>query len=367
MRLIFSIAILCLTVSLKCMAQVSFGANYLGGKVMLHTSKIYIQAPNYSQALELSYQRQSRGYQYWHKRYGYPETSFNMALVHYGGSELGTAIGIYPAIQFSFLKTPKMNFFFRIGGGLAYATQRWNRLPYSDSMNNILGSRINNFTMIQLGGKMNITPHWSIRTGLHFFHISNAAARQPNYGINTSGFFIGGAYCPQHHSTPIASSSKGSSPYKKFTLGATASISFAEDKVADGPIYPNYTFGILSGLHWREKFRSSIGLDAAFSEKMRSFYKNNYLFPGKEKRQAWRYSVYLAHEFLWGRVGLPLQLGYYLNRPLGGEPIYQKVGLNYHFIRNLRKYKLGDAYLMLQLKTHYASAEYVEMGLGILF
>lgn len=42
-------------------AQVNSGITYLPGKLLLHTPKIYIQDPGYSQAIEFSYRKQTLG------------------------------------------------------------------------------------------------------------------------------------------------------------------------------------------------------------------------------------------------------------------------------------------------------------------
>ncbi|MBL7754943.1 MAG: acyloxyacyl hydrolase [Chitinophagaceae bacterium] len=346
--------------------QMGLGINYLGGSMLVHTKKIHTTASAYVQGMEFSYIQKGHGSKYWHRKYGYPETSLNMSFASYSRPDLGWAVGIYPAIQFSLFESRKLNWYFRLGGGFGYASKPWSRLPYSDSSNNILGSHFNNFTMLQTGVRWAINSHWQLNSGVHFFHVSNAAARQPNYGMNTLGFYLGAVYMPRPWQKPKQEAPE-KSPYKKWTAGLTFTTSYAEDKAVNGPIFRNYTVGLLAGYHWRNKFKTSVGFDGAYSARLQAFYKNNYLYPGEEFKHAWRYSAFVNHEFLFGRVGLPLQLGVYLNKPMGGEAIYQKVGLNYHLIPASHRWMIRDMVCMLQLKTHYASAEYVECGLGFFF
>ncbi|QLH44771.1 MAG: hypothetical protein HWD58_03635 [Bacteroidota bacterium] len=122
--------------------------------------------------------------------------------------------------------------------------------------------------------------------------------------MNTLGFYLGAVYMPRPWQKPTQEVAE-KSPYKKWTAGLTFTTSYAEDKAVNGPIFRNYTVGLLAGYHWRNKFKTSVGLDGAYSARLQAFYKNNYLYPGEEFKHAWRYSAFVNHEFLFGRVGLP--------------------------------------------------------------
>lgn len=331
----------------------------------MHTPKIHLTPPRYSQAFELSYSRQTTGEKEWHQRFGFPEIALNLSAARYGSAELGMAFGFYPSIAFPILRFKHADWYWKLGGGIGMATQSWQRTPASDSMNNILGSKVNNFTMIQTAYRFSFQKHWTIQAGIHFFHVSNAAARQPNYGINTLGVFLGAAYHRSGYSNTFIKKSLPHHP-NPLNLGFRTSISFSEAKTVDGPIYPHYNFTLFGAKMYRNKSRAILGADATYSSKVYAFLKNGYTYPGKERKYAWQYSVFAGHEFVFGKIGLPLQLGYYLNHSIGGNKLYQKLGLNYHFYHRSHKV-LKDLFLFTQLKTHYASAEYAEIGLGCLF
>jgi len=339
---------------------------YFGGKVFIHTPKIHLPAPQYTQAFEWSYTKQTTGTHPWQQRFGFPETGLNLCYVHYGDARYGNAIGFYPSIQFRILSHRQIDWFWKIGGGIGYATKHWERTPAVDSFNNIIGSAMNNFTMMQTGLRYSFASKWRIQIGAAFDHLSNAAARQPNYGINTFSGFVGLHYYP-NSIVQVFQKQEQVQSKNPFNIGAKMSMAFAEDKTVDGPIYPYESGSLFVSKMWRHKFRSMLGADITYSEKLYAFIKNNYLYPGEEKKHSYRYTVFAGHEFVFGRIGLPLQLGYYLNHPVGGgDKIYQKLGINYHFY-TARKGVLKDMFLFTQLKTHFARAEYAELGLGFLF
>ncbi|HNB81741.1 MAG TPA: acyloxyacyl hydrolase [Chitinophagaceae bacterium] len=342
----------------------SWGLNYFGGKILIHTPKIYLPAPVYSQAIEISHRWQSAGTKPWHQRFGFPETAINMCYSINGSNQLGTAVAIYPSIQFRIIGKPGFNWYGKIGGGLAFATQRWQRIPPGDSMNNIIGSHLNNFSMFQSGLRITLHQKWNFNAGVHFYHLSNAAARSPNFGINTLGVHAGLAYAIQGIQVqpvrkPLVKTKNPLWPC------FSASLGLAEAKIPDGPLYRIYTLG--AGLYkmYRNKNRMMIGSDAIMNSRMRAEIHNAQVIVNGKPISPWQFTAYIGHEFLFGRTGFPISAGWYLNRPLYGERYYQKLGLNYHFLQPGYRF-FHDAFLSLVLKTHLIQAQYAELGLNIM-
>ncbi|MEZ5046897.1 MAG: acyloxyacyl hydrolase [Chitinophagaceae bacterium] len=336
--------------------------NYMGGKIFKHSPKIHIAVPPYSQALELSYTMQTLGKKEWHQRYGFPEIGMSVTAANYGSSALGYAIGVYPTIQTRLIKIRSGNLYLKVGAGLGYVSKKWNRLPNEDTLNNIIGSHINNFTMFQLGVKQPINKHWVAHAGFHFFHTSNASAKQPNLGINAYGLFIGASYYPNTYVNVFEKKVWGASknPLEFYWKN---SIAYAEDKVVDGPMYSFFSNAMMLSKKYRNKSKIQVGLEATYSSKLYALFVNNHIYPGQERKKAWIYSAFLSHEFIFGSVGVPLQMGTYIRRELGGIPVYQKLGFNVYMLKKPYGF-LKNIYASALLKTHFLQAEYAEFGLG---
>ncbi len=343
----------------------STGINYFGGKILIHTNKIHFNAPPYSQAMEFNFNKQTLGNAPWQQRFGFPETGISICVARHGHEALGTALGLYPTIQFRLFNTKHAFGYFKVGGGVAINTRNWQRTPAEDTIYNILGSTLNNFTMLQAGFRHKLSKHWSLQGGVHFYHVSNAGARKPNFGINTVGAHLGVNYHPAGFCNAIRKQAE-SPREKSLNAGVQSVVSFAEDKTVDGPIYGNYGFAVYGAKMYRGKNRLVLGAEASYLSKLYALFKTTGQYTGKERQHAWQYSVYAAHEFVFGKIGLPLQLGYYLNKPNGGAPIYQKLGISYHVYHHA-KHLLKDIYVITQLKTHYANADFAEFGMGCLF
>lgn len=343
----------------------SLGANYLAGKIWLHTPKIYPNAPPYSQALELTYAKQTTGNQAWQQRFGFPETALNFCIAAHGSRQIGTSVGLYPSIQFKVFGGKTWYGFFKVGGGIGINTVAWQRTPIADTLHNILGSKVNNFTLLQIGVRGKINTQISLQGGFHFYHVSNAATRTPNYGINTLGVFLGMHYHPNGSKYKIEKKiwKQEKNP---LNIGSKIAIAFAESKTPNGPLYPYYHASIFGSKMYRNKSRILIGLDATYNSELYTFYKNSFNYQGSERSKAIIYTAFVGHEFVFGKIGLPLQLGFYLNRPAEGRRMYQKLGINYHFIRRNESI-VKDVYLFTQLFTEVANAQYAEVGMGFLF
>jgi hypothetical protein len=342
----------------------ALGLNYLPGRIIIHTGKIHIDAPPLSQAAEFSWTRQSLGGKAWQQRFAFPEAGLNLAMVHYGSRQTGQAIGFYPSISFRILGSQRLQWKFKVGGGLGIATRPWQRLPSEDTLNNVIGSRLNNFTMVQSGLHWAFHPAWSLNAGLHFYHLSNAATRPPNYGFNVLGAYAGLQFRPdRERPAPV----KHAWPKEKnrLQLGMRLAWSMAEARPADGPLYPYYHASLFAAQIYRNKSRVLLGADATYSAELYALLRNNDRFPGQERWKAIRYSVFGGHEFVFGKVGLPLQYGIYLNSPAGGRRAYQKLGLTWHVYRNDER-RFKDCFLFTHLVTELVNAQYAELGIGFM-
>lgn len=346
----------------KSVSGNSVGLNLMTGHILIHTPKIHNEVPLLSNGFELSYKKQTSGTKDWHQRFGFPEIGINGFLALHGNSQLGHAWALYPSIQFRIMNIKDGYWFFKFGGGIAWNSKHWQRLPSEDTLNNILGSAVNNFTMFQSGIRLPIKKELSIQAGIHFYHLSNAAARSPNYGINTLGFNLGVHY---HPNGIIQNFEKRKLRHhvNSFNLCIANSIAFAEDKTPDGPMYPVYTGSMSLVQMYKNKNRIILGGDAIYNWRTRANIHNTYQMNGDELISPWQFTAFLGHEFLFGRVGVPLIAGAYLNRPVGGEKIYQKVGMVLHFYHP-KGGTFKDAQLSLMLKTHLVQAQYAELGFG---
>ena len=280
--------------------ELSFDLKYCGGAIYKHTKKVHISPPPYSQELEFSISHRTYGKRKWERINNCPTPSINFCYSKYG-DELGNAFSFYPGIEWAVLRRKKLNWRFKVGGGLGLATDAWTR---EDTLNNYLGSRLNNFTAIQTGLNYQISKNMEIQIGGRMSHISNGAFRIPNFGINLFSGFVGVNYYPL--AIPKLQREKviDKPAKRKINIGIRSSIAWSEQNLPNGAMHPIYTQTVYAATALKKKHLFFAGVDIAKNNKALSGYKYTQQ-TGNLNWAATSSSVFAGAELLYGRVGLP--------------------------------------------------------------
>jgi hypothetical protein len=342
-------------------------ANVMGGRIYKHTKNFKAPVPDFSGAFELNFVQQRYGKKAWEQRRGYPLIGVGITYTDYGiDSIFGKCISIYPNVQIPIVSGKSLEWTIRAGFGLGYATRHYERAPKWDTLNNAIGTHLNNYTVFASDLRYRVNNHWDIQLGVNFSHISNASLRTPNLGINLLGAHVGIRYFPvtsrpEHIVRNLA-------PLKNRWLAQVRlGISANEAGVPNGPLYPIYIVSAYASKRYRSKNKLFAGLDYSYHKNIYAFLRNNEIEPGREKQLSWKSSIFVGDEFLFGKFGIHLQLGYYLKESyLRLEKFYQKIGCNF-YLRQAETGAIKESFLSVHLKTHKTQAEFAEVGLGIGF
>ncbi len=341
--------------------------NYYSGKILRHSPKFPTILPKSVNSVELNMVYQTYGTQDWHSRRGYPLLGFGFTYSDYGiDSIYGKCISIYPNLEIPLIRKNKFEWVIRAGFGLGFMTKRYERYPTFDTINTAIGSRMNNYSIFTTDLRYRVNKHLDVQVGGNFSHVSNAAFRTPNLGINTYGAHVGIRYFPVNAQPERVQQESPKLP-NRWLAQLRVGLSAREEVAPDGPFYPVYLITAFASKRYWSKNKLLIGADYSYHTNVEAFLKNNEIDPGSEKANSWTSSLFVGNEFLIGRAGIMLQLGVYLKRtPVTAAAIYQKLGGNYYLIQReegLLKELCGYIYL----KTHTSEAELVEVGFGFGF
>jgi hypothetical protein len=341
--------------------------NFLAGKVLKHSEKFRAPVPDLSTGLEVNLVQQTYGRKAWHQRRRYPQVGLGLAWTNYGiDSIYGKCYSFYPNLQFPIIRGKSLEWTLRVGFGIGFVTRRYQRYPDWDTLNNAVSSHLNNFSIISTDLRWRLSDHLDLQAGLNFTHISNAALKQPNLGVNMYGGHIGLRYFPVT-SRPERIIRKLAPLRNRWLAQVRMGFAFNESGHADGPMYPVYMPSVYASKRWRSKNKFFAGLDYAYYPRIEAFQKNNEINIGRERANAWKSSVFAGNEFLMGRMGIILQVGVYLKEAaLRLDPYYQKIGLNLYLLQQ-ETGVLKELFISGMLKTHKAQAELAEMGIGFGF
>lgn len=348
-------------------AGIGIEANPIYGKVIKHTKKFRAAVPSSSGGFELNFVKQTYGKKAWEQRRHYPLIGFGIAYINYGMDSIyGKCIGVFPNLEIPLIKGKKLSWTFTASFGLGYATRKFQRYPTWDTLNTAIGSHFNNFSYYSTDVRYRIDKHWDVQAGLNFSHMSNAAFRVPNLGLNMYGAHVGIRYFPV---TSQPERIDGTAPPLKnrWLAQARFGIAATESGFADGPLYPVYLASVYASKRYMSKNKAFAGVDYSYHSNIYAFMRNNEIMQGKEKANSWKGSVFFGNEFIYGRIGILMQVGIYFKQAvLKQDAYYEKLGANLYLIQS-EKGILKELYTCALLKTHKADAELVEVGLGVGF
>ncbi len=340
-------------------------SNVMVGKMIKHSVKITGPIPAQSYSFEINLIKKTYGQRDWQQRRNYPQLGLGFYYNNYNMADVyGQVFGIFPNIQLNLIRSGHFEWTLRAGMGICYDTRPYQRLNTPNTENVAIGGHWNNISPFSSDLHWNIDEHWDLQAGVNFSHVSNAAFQQPNLGINMYGAHIGVRYFPvtskpekiRHELTPLKN---------RWLVQARYSMSLIEANPADGPLNPVYIGAVYASKRYWSKNKVYAGVDYYYNSAKYTKLKTIEHFQGQEFSKSTQAAVFLGNEFLIGRVGILFQLGYYIHK-MDEQPenLYQKLGGNFYFVQK-EKGLLKEVYCSAILKTHMATAELFEMGIGI--
>ncbi len=342
--------------------------NEIVGKVFKHTPKFILPIPSISSAYELNIVFKTHGTKEWQQRRRFPVLGVAFTYTNYGiDSIYGRGFGIIPNFQIPLVTGKKLEWTLRMGFGLGYLTKKYERAPGYDTLNDAIGSNINNFTLIMTDLRYHLNRDWDIQLGGNFSHMSNASFKQPNLGINMYGAHIGFRYFPEG-SNP-QHTMRTLKPLKdRWLFQVRTSLAMDGYGSSNGPAFPVYLADAYVSTRWLSKNKAFVGIDYAYYTDIYAFLRNNEILPGQEAKNSYKSAVFAGNEFLMGRVGLVLQLGYYIKNAYlrAPQPYYEKIGANLYLVKR-EQGPLKELFLSAMLKAHSTIAELAQLGLGFGF
>ncbi len=334
--------------------------NYFRGNIALHNNDILHLIQGHPEGYILSWNKKTYGFNDWEQRYNYPDFGATFAYQNMKNDVLGSVSSLYAHYNFYFFNR---NLMFRIGQGLAYAEEIYNK--DTNFRNIVYGTHLMSSTFVMLNYKKErIIDRFGVQVGFSLIHYSNANVKAPNASTNTLAFNLGVTYNldeeePEYQNTLEADDSKFTQPIKYnfvFRSGVNES-----DIVGSGQ-FPFYIFSAYADKRINRKSALQFGADVFFSNFLKELiYFKSVSFP-EENVSAdddyKRVGVFVGHELFVNKTSLVTQFGYYVYYPFDFEGrTYLRIGLKRYF---------GKKWFgALTLKSHGAKAEAVELGVGI--
>ncbi|MCW3122158.1 MAG: hypothetical protein JWQ38_1650 [Flavipsychrobacter sp.] len=342
-------------------------ADVMVGRVFKQEVKFKLPIPPVSTAIDINLVQHTCGRKAWHKGRNYPTLGLGFCYINYGiDSVYGRNFSLYPNISIPLIEGKKIRWTISLGDGPAYVTNFYRRTAPVNTVNVAVGSHFNNFVKLSSQLQYQMNRHWDLRLGANLEHMSNSSYRKPNLGINMPGGHIGVCYYPVT-SKPECVLRNPVQLKNRWLAQVRLSMATVANYTSGGPSYPVYIATGYMSRRWQNQNKLFAGLDHAYYENIYAYQRNNEINPGNERRHSFKSTVFAGNEFLFGRLGLVVQVGAYLQQSVLLTPaIYEKLGGHYYLVQKEHG-PIKELFLSAMVKTHLNVAELGEVGFGFGF
>ncbi|WP_226389894.1 acyloxyacyl hydrolase [Penaeicola halotolerans] len=344
--------------------QCLFAQRYLSlsagpGNTLAHHEEINaIKGNPFIMRLDYAAKLQGRAY---HERLGNPLSGLSLTFIDHGDPSTGRSYALSTFLQPTIISGKRHALSGRMSVGAAYIEK-----PFDEARNPLqfaIGSHLNFFVETHLVYEAKLSERWGMHLQGGILHLSNAAARQPNAGLNILTASVGTTYQLSSEGKPalaflnrkdLITETKTWQHFLDVSIGMKTVNRLGDSLYrAIGASYnAQYRYGVLSSL--------LVGLDVDYNEGYiaERAYLNIQRGEGNEVPfKEVRWAMLLGHEFHLNRVSLVMQMGRYIVLPFNAHSRYfQRYGLRY--------YPSDKLYVSATLRTHAAKADYMEWSIG---
>jgi len=352
------IIFLVLSVGFDFFAQTSksLGIHYENklGLLLVHSTKMSHLPKQFVHGSEIGIQRIVSGKKMWHRLYSQPKIGLSCYWGNLGNDViLGKVFGGYAFIELPLIRSNKHLFSVRIGNGIGRVSKVFS--VNDNPLNSAISSEIN--SMFQFSLMYNYSfKKFDFGLGSDFLHLSNAAIKSPNLGLNIPSLKLRMAYSYSTKLRSIELKNEVVQSDKAIPKNRFLAILFGSYK----QLYenPGVSYPVYGATLSYQRIGSSLrgweyGVDVNRNGSDIQLLYNQ----GVETKKIVKYGVYGAYIVQLDKFQMLAGMGVYCYDP------HRLNGLFYHRVA-LRYIVYNHLTLNLGLKSHWANADYAEFGIG---
>lgn len=327
------------------------------GFIMPHHKSIEYTIEDHIRTFDVRLIKATYGTKYWNQLYRYPYYGIGYYRSNLGNNNVyGYVNALYSYVRVPIIgSSDKANLSWQFSFGGSYITKCFD--IEENPQNLAIGSNLNIYIDFSLQSKIPLTKQISLNNGVRFTHVSNGKVKSPNKGLNAISASIGLIY--QFNETPerkqiILPSIDDKNEFTLVFAGGIKTISHYET---------GYYFASSLMADYNRKYslkgRWGLGTDIFFDGTNRQF-SNKTEKADIVNSDLYQIGLHAGHDLVMGDLALVFNVGAYVYAPVEVlAPIYSRIGLRYRVKKNF--------ITNLTLKSHWASASYIEWGVGYIF
>ncbi len=311
-------------------------------------------------AFEINLGKETYGEYSWQRMYSYPFIGLSYWYSPLGNSPLlGNAHAIFPYVNYPLVRDLKHELNFRIGLGLAYLTERFDRIKNYKYL--AIGSHVNAAANFMVEYRWRFNPRMNTAIGLSLMHFSNGSTKTPNFGINIPSVNLAFAYRLSKENTYV--DRKMLPELYKFefdgkqsvSLDLGATIAYKDMGSENGRTFMVYN--MFGNIFKPVSFKSKVGIGFDFTkDNADPYFAKLENITYKHNIQLMRIGVNAAYDLSMSKLSYMFNVGVYVSGVIRPSIVYFKVGLQYQVTQQF--------FATLTLRSHFAQADFVGIGVG---
>ena len=342
-------------ISIGVRAQSDWGYSYQlkTGTLAAHRGSMADLPQQLAWASEFSFFKHLHQRDSWVEDYKDPTVGTTLFIGSVGNNDvLGRFVALYGFSELPLFVLKHFELSWKFGTGLAVTNRKFD--PIFNPDNIAIGSHLNMMIVMALKAQYRLKKS-SYSIGLDITHFSNSAFKVPNLGLNVPYLSLG-------YSRKIGnvrrflSDKKSTFIRKKIYFGVSGMASLKELMPYGDRKYAIYAGNVLARSILAPKAGFEIGLDV-FSN------QSHFDFEPLVTKTQWsllQLGIYSAYFVPMNHIHFVFGMGAYVRdwyKPNG--PIYHRIGVRYQWFNGL----FGH----MAIKSHWAKADYLELGIGFIF
>ncbi|HBS87613.1 MAG: hypothetical protein A2W91_15225 [Bacteroidetes bacterium GWF2_38_335] len=325
------------------------------GLIANHHPLIRYIARDRIKAGEFCISKQLTGKKDWHIIHRFPEIGVGTYFADLGDPDLmGKAYALYGFLIKPIYRKEFFSFNYQVSAGAS-----WLNAPFdaeTNYFNGAIGSNVNVYFNLAYDVKFRLSDKIKLFGGIGFTHYSNGAWTKPNLGFNVITGTAGVTYNFKNNN-PLLEKRNIEQPEKLLKYELYYAVAFNEFRELDKGKYfvSSFCGDVLKKIN--RKNLIGIGIDQFYIESNDGYYKGN---GEPDKSDRYRTGLHFTYEIEFNRILFFANIGFYvIDNKLYNGRIYDRVGIKGYMYKNL--------FGVVALHTHYASADFIEWGLGWTF
>lgn len=330
------------------------------GVILEHRSTIGHLVHGYPSMYEVCLVKPTTGIKQWHHENNFPDLGISLNVIDFKNpGELGYCFSVAPFAEIPLNKKIKPSrLVMRLCWGLSYLNKKFD--AETNHKNIAIGSHFNSYVQFKWFWQFRLNPSLRFEPGFSFTHTSNAKMKTPNLGLN-----VGCINLALHFSaSPVSkrqteylqpdSLKQARTSKNEIFVWNSIGLNDREPSLDKKLITNTFSFGYYRNKRNTHKF--GIGCDVFYDENMIEDLKHDGL-PSNTMADILRGGPKLCYAYNLGHISFPVELGYYLRNPYGGDgSFFHRIGVRYLHPKGI----MG----LVNLRTHWAVAYAFEFGVG---